>query len=834
MDKIAFIESNTTGTGEWFLNAGKKMGLAPLFLTKNPKKYPFLKKHLIHPILIDTDDPEALTTFLKKVSDLKGVFSSSDSYIYPAALVSKKLNLPHTNPEAIAHCRDKYRLIQTLKKLSLPAIPTVRGGEEVSFSFPVIAKPNPGTGSIGVELFSSPESLPHLDNSHIIQEYIEGEEYSAEIVVQKGEPYLLGMTKKHLGPKPHFVESGHDFPAPISQKISQEALSIITQLIKAIDFDFGPLHVEFRVKKGTIYIIEVNPRLAGGMIPQLIEEAQGIPLIQNILHLYLGQNPSFLPHKSSHAAIRFIIPTQEGTLANVPKTLHGLTLYKEKGALIQLEGSFKDRIGHSIVKGDTLEECHLLLDQALGNLTVTIAPITPSCGRGRLAEPLDPRVKRILEEEMIPRIDPLHALSKINRAHVAMLKKTRIITPDQAKRLIEGVEALEKGDFATVRAIDGPGVGFYLAYEEKLIEQTGIKTGGLIHIGRSRNDINATLQRLQTKEIYQALSQSLWRLRSTLLCQGECYKNLPMPIYSQYQPAMPATYGYYLTGVEEALALQSKSLLSLSSLLEASPLGAGAGGGTTYPIDPEKSAEELPFKKGPAHALTAVASRDLELTLLALGATLGTTISRVAQDYHLWLTKEFEFFSLPDRLCGISSTMPQKKNPYLLEKIKGKAIQMTGAFTTAAATMHKVPFGNSVEVGTEALTGYYSSFSSLIQSLELLSLIIEGAEPLPKNMIRSITKGLTAAAPLAEGLSQASSLTFREAHEAVGKAILKAEAKGEDPLEALLSLHETFPKDPNHWHDLLEYGKGPGPHSLQQILETAHSRLRNSHPFIPC
>lgn len=214
MDSIAFIESNTTGTGEIFLLTAQNLGLRVVFLTATPEKYLFLKKLLLHPVIIDTSDTNLVYEHLKKINNLVGVISTSESFVYNAAVIAQKFGLPHVTPVAIANCRDKYKFSELLKEAKLPVIATTRN-INANFDFPVVVKPNPGTGSIGVKLCSSSDELAQhitkLDSMDIlIQEYIAGAEYSAEIIIAGGEYHFLGVTKKHLGPEPYFVEHGHD------------------------------------------------------------------------------------------------------------------------------------------------------------------------------------------------------------------------------------------------------------------------------------------------------------------------------------------------------------------------------------------------------------------------------------------------------------------------------------------------------------------------------------------------------------------------------------------------------------------------------------------------
>lgn len=446
-------------------------------------------------------------------------------------------------------------------------------------------------------------------------------------------------------------------------------------------------------------------------------------------------------------------------------------------------------------------------------------------GRDRLSEKFDQNAKAILEQNIFAELDDLKFLSEINIAHVTMLEQCKIISSSASGKILIAAQEIAAENFAGVHKLNDCSIGYYFAYEQYLSDKIGPDLAGLIHIGRSRNDINATIQRLKSKYIYEELKNVIRDLRVDILVVAEKNIAIAMPIYSQYQPAMPATYAYYLIAIENALAVIQEQLQSCAKLANTATLGASSGAGTTYPIDPSITAELLGFKYNMPNALTVVATRDLELMLLSIGANLGVTISRVAQDYHLWTTKEFALFALPDRLCGISSAMPQKKNPYLLEKIKGKAIRISGVLAAAHSSMHKTPFASSVEVGTEALVGYIEGFAELIKAIKLLSSIITGAEPIEKNMQRSNTEGLTVATNIAEHLARDTNISCREAHSRVGEVIAMAMRDNQDPLQAILALVDNFNVEPDTWHKKLEYGNGSGIQSTKEMLELAKKSL---------
>jgi argininosuccinate lyase len=160
--------------------------------------------------------------------------------------------------------------------------------------------------------------------------------------------------------------------------------------------------------------------------------------------------------------------------------------------------------------------------------------------------------------------------------------------------------------------------------------------------------------------------------------------------------------------------------------------------------------------------------------LLAGATILGITLSRLAADLLLWTTSEFAFITLPDRLVGSSSMMPQKRNPFLLEHVQGRTTSALGAFVAAASAMHAKPFTNSISVSTEAVSPVFAALNSITEATVLARLVVAGAQPQPEPMLKKAIDGFTSATELANRLATGGSLSFREAHHAVGNYIFQA------------------------------------------------------------
>ncbi|MFJ3497790.1 lyase family protein [Streptomyces sp. NPDC086091] len=453
---------------------------------------------------------------------------------------------------------------------------------------------------------------------------------------------------------------------------------------------------------------------------------------------------------------------------------------------------------------------------------------------GRLSSAVTPQAADILFDRHL-RVPPdpvaaeLRPTSEVDRAHVVMLTERGVIEPATAARLLSGIEELRAADFAPLRRLPAPR-GRYLAYEGYLVDTLGEKTGGVLHSGRSRNDLNATVLRLQARRPYDRLLTETDTLGRVLVDRGRRWTGTVMPAYTHHQPAVPITYGHYLAGVAAALVRDMDHLEHAGRELGENPLGAGATGGTTLPVDPARTTELLGFTAPLTNSLHAVASRDVVLRLLAACTVLGVLLTRTAHDLQSWTSAENPLLLLPDDLVGSSSMMPQKRNPFLLENVQGKATAALGALTAATAAMSTARYTNAIAVGTEAVGHLWPALEATTDAVVLLRLMIEGAQPDPDLMLRRATDGHTAATALAERLVVAG-VPFRSAHHTVGEISTMALATGhtfQDTAAAHLAdrpgaLLDAL--DPASIAAAARAGGGPAPASVTAALDDADGEL---------
>ncbi|MGW2046472.1 argininosuccinate lyase [Streptomyces sp. NPDC001858] len=475
-------------------------------------------------------------------------------------------------------------------------------------------------------------------------------------------------------------------------------------------------------------------------------------------------------------------------------------------------------------------------------------PADAGVNTGRLRTGLDPEAHAIVYDQYLPEAhesrepgEELRLISEVDRAHLVMLAERGIVASRHSAALLRAIDELRKVDFAPVRARPMPR-GVYLAYEGTLTEQLGEEIGGVLHTGRSRNDLNATTARLRGRRHFLRLAEAAETLAVVLLDKAEEHRAVTMPAYTHGQPAVPITYGHYLVGVGCSVVRALADLLHAGRELDVNPLGAGAVGGTSVAIDTARTSALLGFAAPAANSVDAVASRDFGLRLLAASITLGVTAARVARDFSFWTSEEAALVRLDDDLVGSSSMMPQKRNPFLLEHVQGRATAGLGAFTAAASSMVTASYTNAIAVGNEALRHVWPGLRTTADAVTLLRLVIQGAAPETERMVQRAVDGFTPATYMAERLV-AAGMPFRSAHHLVGTTVLHAldtsrslaAAARDVPEIAAIGRSDLLVDDeeadwlnPTAVAQACAYGGGPGGDSLSSALAELRADLQDA------
>jgi argininosuccinate lyase len=860
--RLLLVESNTTGTGRLFARRAADLGIKPVLLAADPGRYPYLKQDAVDHLVTNTSDQDAVLETARALDrdvGIAGITSSSEYYIETAAWCARALGLSGPSPEAVRACRHKGEQREILKKAGLggPVCVRARTMAEVrnaGLPYPVVVKPCSGSGSLGVKLCANEtEAAAHAtkllratENERglsvpaeiLVEEYMTGPEYSVEIFAG----CAVATVDKHTGPLPWFVETGHDTPSRLPADRERLLVAAGRDAVAALNLGWGAAHVELRLSAAGPLIVEVNPRLAGGMIPDLVNRSYGVDLIDAQIRAAAGLRCDTAASIRGAASIRFLTADADGALGDPDEavaaalTVDGVAdvaIYRAHGEVIAPAEDFRGRIGHVIGVSNRVDAtAPRAADLGLMKLRAAFRPRRADLAgvdTGRLSTALNPEAHRVLygQDPGAGAAAELCFISQVDRAHLVMLTERGIIGAARTARLLAEIERQRGENFAELR--DRPmSRGVYLAYEGLLAELLGDEIAGVLHTARSRNDLNATTAKLRAREEFVLLLDAVDALVGTLLERALEYRDVTMPAYTHGQPAVPITFGHYLAGAAASVLRGFSDLLAAGTELESSPLGAGAVGGTSIPIDPGRTAELLGFCDLAVNSVDAVASREFALRLLAAASTLGVTLIRVANDLSVWTSEESGLLRLSDDLVGSSSMMPQKRNPFLLENIKGKASASLGCYVSAASAMATAGYTNAISVGTEAMRQLWPGLRDSTAAVILLRLVICGATPDKQRMHTRAADGFTAATYYAERLV-ATGVPFRTAHHRVGRTVLAAIDAGL-PLEA--EGLDGVDLDPAAIAEADEFGGGPGGGSVERAVSLLRAHAEGNRGIL--
>jgi argininosuccinate lyase len=404
---------------------------------------------------------------------------------------------------------------------------------------------------------------------------------------------------------------------------------------------------------------------------------------------------------------------------------------------------------------------------------------------GRFSEPVDELVKRFTASVSFDRRLAPYDLDG-SLAHARMLAACRII-PKSDLAAIEGGLAKIRREIDSGRfkwSLDAEDV--HLNIERRLTELVG-DAGKRLHTARSRNDQVATDIRLWLRAEIDDIGARLAALGRSLLEQAERHAELVMPGFTHLQVAQPVTFGHHLLAYFEMFARDRERLADCRSRVNRLPLGAAALAGTTFPIDRARVARELGFEAVCANSLDAVSDRDFAIEFAACASLIMVHLSRLAEELVLWASPRFGFVNLPDRFCTGSSIMPQKKNPDVPELVRGKSGRVFGHLVALLALMKGQPLAYNKD-NQEDKEPLFDTVDTVKDSLAVFADLVAGLEPVPQAMREATLQGFSTATDLADYLVR-EGVPFRDAHEAVARAVREAEAKGCDlselPLESL-------------------------------------------------
>jgi argininosuccinate lyase len=393
---------------------------------------------------------------------------------------------------------------------------------------------------------------------------------------------------------------------------------------------------------------------------------------------------------------------------------------------------------------------------------------------GRFKKPLDSRVAQfnnsLAFDHVLFEQDILGS-----QAHVMMLGRQEIIPLNEAHAIHQALDDIKQELIDGLHPLDEAHEDIHMFIEHLLIQKLG-DVGKKLHTGRSRNDQVALDLRLYARDSGQMMIEQLNDLIACLSVLSTQHQADWMPGYTHLQQAQPIQLGTFF-GAYQAMFERDKSRLNDWLLrMNYSPLGAGALAGSHLPLDRAWVAETLGFAGIVNNTLDAVSDRDFVIELCGDVSIIMMHCSRLAEDLILWATQEFGFMTLDDAFATGSSLMPNKKNPDVLELIRGKSGRVFGHLMGMLTLMKGLPlaYNKDMQEDKEAL---FDTIKTVASCLNVLTPFLQSVQFNTSLMQEKVHSGYLDATAILESLVM-QGVPFRDAHHQVGEWVASAMEKG--------------------------------------------------------
>lgn len=360
-------------------------------------------------------------------------------------------------------------------------------------------------------------------------------------------------------------------------------------------------------------------------------------------------------------------------------------------------------------------------------------------------------------------------------AHARMLASVGLLTADECQQIERGLSEIraeiESGRFPFVLERED----VHMHIEAALIEKLG-DVGRKLHTARSRNDQVATDAKLWTRDALDRVDARLVGLQRALVAAAGRHRDVVLPGYTHLQRAQPVLAPHYFLAYVEKLERDRGRVADARRRLNVLPLGAAALAGTSLPIDRTHVAEALGFEGVAANSLDVSSDRDWAIESLFVLTLVAEHLAGWAEEWVLWSTQEFGFLALPDAICTGSSIMPQKKNPDVLELIRGRSARVIGALTTLLVLVKGLPLAYNRDL-QEDKEPIFDAFDTVEACLDLAAVVVEGASLRRDRIEARLDEGYLDATTLMEHLI-GRGVPQRSAHEVIGHLVGLCERRG--------------------------------------------------------
>lgn len=395
-------------------------------------------------------------------------------------------------------------------------------------------------------------------------------------------------------------------------------------------------------------------------------------------------------------------------------------------------------------------------------------------------------------------VDERMALDDIkgSRAHAKMLGRSGIISEEEASKIVEGLDSIEKDLKNGSLQIDSSAEDIHSFIEATLTDRIG-EPGKKVHTGRSRNDQIALDERLYLVRTIPEIQKQILNLIDSLVKIAEKHTKDLIPGYTHMQHAQPVTLAHHLCAWAWPLVRDFGRLEDALKRIAVSPIGSGALAGSGLPLDRKFEAKELGFSEITMNSLDSVSDRDYCIEIAGAMSLVQMHLSRFCEEIVLWSTTEFSFVDLSEKWSTGSSIMPQKKNPDFAELIRGRTGRVYGDLIALLTMMKALPLAYDRDM-QEDKQSLFEAMDIVSANLSVFTQMIASADWNTKQMADACEGGFLNATDVADYLVR-KGLPFRTAHGVSAKAVRLAIEKNcrlEDlSIEEFKSCSELFEND---------------------------------------
>lgn len=368
-----------------------------------------------------------------------------------------------------------------------------------------------------------------------------------------------------------------------------------------------------------------------------------------------------------------------------------------------------------------------------------------------------------------------------SEAHSIMLYEIGFLTLLELKKILQGLEEVKKNP----KLISNNGYeDIHESLEAFIIKRAGSNAGGKMHTARSRNDQIILDIRMKIREYINDICAAIIDLIDSLLAIAHNNKETIMPMYTHLQQAQIGTFSHFLLSYADALFRDMDRLYNTYGRINQSPLGAGAIGGSSINIDRKKTAILLGFDGLIKNSIDATTSRDSLIEFTTGLSILMITLSRMAEDFMIWSTIEFDYIEISEKYSSTSSAMPQKKNPDALELVRAKAALVLGNLVTMFSIVKSLPSGYSRDL-QDLKPSLWKTSSTALESVKIMNGVVKSLNIHKERMEEAASNSYAISLDIAEQLVVKKGMPFRSAHKVVGALVEEAVSKNRSAFTSL-------------------------------------------------